>query len=263
MELNGRTAIITGAGRGVGRALAIEFARRGANVACCARREHEIKQTVELIEAEGGSGLAIPVDVTDQAQTQDMARRALDRFGAIDVLFNNAGSFVALGGVWEVDADQWWWDVTVNLRGSMLCARAVLPHMMQRDEGVIIHMAGGNKIPGGTAYSCSKMALPRLTELMARELQHEGSNVLVFTMGPGFVVTALTQHQVDSPQGRKWLPSTADAVAQGDHRPPQDCAKATMELLRVACPQLSGRSFGVDTDFDKVVADLEKPGEQG
>ena len=251
--MKGKTTIVTGAGSGVGRALALEFARQGARVVCAARRAPRIQETVAAIEAAGGAALAVQTDVTDTVQVQRMVHQSLDVFGQIDVLFNNAGSFGALGAVWEVDPDSWWHDVTVNLRGTMLCCHAVLPHMLERGSGILINMSGGNQIPGGTGYSCSKVGVVRFTELLARELKQQGSPVMAFIMGPGFVRTEMTEIQIDTPEGRKWLPSSKEAVEQGRDRPPEDCARAAVELIRVACPELSGGSFGPDTDFDTVL----------
>ena len=251
--MKGKTTIVTGAGSGVGRALALEFARQGARVVCAARRAPRIQETVAAIEAAGGAALAVQTDVTDTVQVQRMVHQSLDVFGQIDVLFNNAGSFGALGAVWEVDPDSWWHDVTVNLRGTMLCCHAVLPHMLERGSGILINMSGGNQIPGGTGYSCSKVGVVRFTELLARELEQQGSPVMAFIMGPGFVRTEMTEIQIDTPEGRKWLPSSKEAVEQGRDRPPEDCARAAVELIRVACPELSGGSFGPDTDFDTVL----------
>ena len=155
MELEGRTVIVTGAGSGIGRALAIEFGRNGAQVVCCARRKSRLEETVELIEREGGVGLAIPTDITERSQVQQMVEASLERFGSIDVLFNNAGSFQSIAGVSEVDPDVWWHDVTVNLYGSLLLIREVLPYMMSRNEGIIINMNGGRPV-GGTGYACGK-----------------------------------------------------------------------------------------------------------
>jgi 3-oxoacyl-[acyl-carrier protein] reductase len=258
MELAGRTAIVTGAGRGIGRALALQFGRCGARVACCARRKHEIEETVRLIEAENGSGLAIPTDVTDRTQVQHMVTTVLSEFGSVDVLFNNAGSFVALGGIWEVDPDRWWQDVTVNLLGVMLCCQAVLPHMMAQNEGLIINMMGGDHIPGGTGYSCSKVGVTRLTELMAREQEMEGTSVLVVGMGPGFVHTEMTDYQITSPEGQKWLPSSQQAIESGQALPPERCAETTVELIQAACPAINGRVFGAGMDIQKTIADLQR-----
>ena len=253
MDLKDKVAIVTGAGSGMGRALALEFARNGMRVACAARRLERLRETAAAIEAEGGTAVPVVADVTDAAQVDAMVARTLDAFGRIDVLFNNAGSFRALGAVWEVDPDVWWSDVTVNLRGTMLCCRAVLPHMIERDSGVVINMSGGNQIPGGTAYSASKVGVVRFTELLAKELKREGSTVLAFIMGPGFVRTEMTELQIQTPEGRKWLPSSKDAVEQGRDRPPEDCARAAAQLLRVACPELNGGSFGPTTDFEEAL----------
>jgi len=250
MDLKDKVVIVTGSGSGVGRALALEFGRNGARVVCAARRAERIQGTAAAIESEGGTGLAIPTDITNIGQVEQMVSETLDAFGQVDVIFNNAGSFSALGAVWEVDPDVWWNDVTVNIRGTMLCCRAALPHMLERDSGIIINMSGGNQIPGGTGYSCSKVGVVRFTELLARELEHEASSVLAFIMGPGFVRTEMTDLQIETPEGQKWLPSSKDAVEQGRDRPPEDCARATMELVRVACPDLNGGTFGPDTDFE-------------
>jgi len=253
MDLKEKVVIVTGAGSGVGRALAIEFGGKGARVVCAARRSDRIRETARTIEQNGGTALAVQTDVTDIAQVESMVSQSLDAFGQIDVLFNNAGSFGTLGAVWEVDPDSWWHDVTVNLRGAMLCCHVVLPHMIQRNSGIIINMSGGNQIPGGTGYSCSKVGVIRLTELLAKELAREGYSVLAFIMGPGFVRTEMTQIQIDTPEGRKWLPSSKEAVELGRDRPPEDCARAAAELIRVACPELNGGAFGPDTDFEEAL----------
>jgi NAD(P)-dependent dehydrogenase (short-subunit alcohol dehydrogenase family) len=251
MEIKESTVIVTGAGSGVGRAIALEFGRKGANVVCVGRRWERLDETIVLIEKEGGTGAAIAADVTDQHQVEAMAAEAIKKFGRIDVLFNNAGSFNALGALWEVDPQTWWNDVTVNVRGTMLCCRAVLPHMIARDNGLVINMSGGNQIPGGTGYSCSKVAVIRLTELLARELERKGSKVLAVIMGPGFVRTEMTELQITTEEGRYWLPSSAESLAQGKDRPPEDCAKKTMELVRLARPSFNGKTFGAGTDFQK------------
>ena len=256
MDIRGKTIIVTGAGRGVGRALALEFSRGGAHTICVARRANEIQETVSMIEAEGGVGLALPTDVTNKKQVKRLVDQTLDRFGRISVLFNNAGSFSCIGSIWQLDPDKWWHDITVNLLGTMLCCHAVLPYMIEHNEGIVIMMSGGNRIPGGTGYSCSKVAIPRFTELLGRELEMEGTNVLCFGMGPGLVKTEMTEYQVDSPEGRKWLPSTTEAFAKGNHRPPEDCAKTTMELVRIACHALNGQCFSAGQDMTEVKRDL-------
>ncbi len=256
MDLAGKTAIVTGAGSGIGRELARAFAREGANVVCCGRTASRLDESVALIEAEGGTAVALPTDVTDWSQVQRMAAHVLDRFGQIDLLFNNAGSFGFVGPVWEADPQVWWADVTVNLYGSMLCCRAVLPHMIERDTGVLINMDGGGGAGGpnvgGSAYGCSKAALVRFSEGLARELERIGSSVLVFCMNPGFVRTAMTESLISTPQGRAWQPHVSRTMGSDREMPPDACARATLRLLRIAGPDLSGRVFDIHTDFKKI-----------
>lgn len=261
MELNGRTVIVTGSGSGIGRALALAFGREGASVVCCARRPALIEETVAGIEEDGGRGLAAPTDVTKREQVAAMVERTLAAFGQIDVLFNNAGSFRAIGGLWEVDPDVWWRDVTVNLLGPMLCCHEVLPHMIARDEGIIINMNGGGAtvaLAGGSGYGCSKAGLMRMTDNIATELKRVGSSVLAFGMGPGLVRTDMTEYQATRPEGLKWIPGTRESFEQQRTRPPEDCAAATIELVRLACPEISGRNFGAGQDWDKVRAEIEE-----
>ncbi|MHC4873377.1 MAG: SDR family NAD(P)-dependent oxidoreductase [Planctomycetota bacterium] len=253
MDLNGKTMIVTGAGSGVGQAIALEFSRHQANVVVVGRRLERLDETVSLIEKENGAAFAVQADITDISQLDNMTTQVLEKFGAIDVIFNNAGSFSAIGSVWEIDPDLWWKDVTINLRGTMLCCRAVLPHMIERNEGIVINMAGGNQIPGGTGYSCSKLGVGRLTELLAKELKHKNSSVMTFTMGPGFVHTEMTDVQIKTPEGQEWLPSSKDAVESGKARAPEDCAKAAVRLIKAACPELCGGTYGPDADFDSEI----------
>lgn len=243
MNLKDKVVIVTGAGRGIGRALAREFARQGSFVVCCARTEEDIQETVSLIRKEYGQGLAVPTDVSDAKQVNRMVEQTVKQFGHIDVLFNNAARIPVISGLWEVDPDQWWDEVTVNLRGPMLCSRAVLPHMMGQNAGVIINMSGGTSIPGRTSYCCSKVALNRLTELLAKELDAAGSDVTVFGMGPGLVKTKRTLHEAQSPQGIKWNPNTKKSFESGQDRPPEDCAKATIKLLGRTRMELHGNLF--------------------
>ncbi len=243
MDMKDRVGIVTGSGRGIGRELAREFARHGAQVVCCARTETDILETASLIRQAGGQSIAVPADVSDRRQVDQLIDRTLDEFGRIDVLFNNAARIPVIAALWEVDPDLWWEELAVDLRGPMLCARAVLPHMMKRDEGIIINMTGGSSIPGRTSYCCSKVALNRLTVLLARELQVVGSSVIVFEMGPGLVKTRRTLHEAESLEGRKWNPNTARNFKQGKDRPPEDCARAAVKLIARAGPDLCGKTF--------------------
>jgi len=254
--LKDKVAIVTGAGTAIGRELAKEFARNGAKVACCGRTRETLEETVNMIKSSGGQAVAIPTDVTDQAQVHSMVRETVNCLGPIDILFNNAGRFNSVGAVWNAEPDNWWQDVTVNLFGSFLCCREVLPHMMEKNSGIIINMDGGGGSTGpnlgGSAYGCSKAALLRFSEGLARELEKEGKKVMVFCMNPGFVTSEMTRNLLRTPEGEKWQAFVRELMQSPDRKEPDACAKATMQLLKIACPELNGRTFTVDTDFDKV-----------
>jgi NAD(P)-dependent dehydrogenase (short-subunit alcohol dehydrogenase family) len=256
MDLAGRTAIVTGAGSGIGRELAREFARHGARVACVGRHVAGLEATVASITAEGGVALAVPTDVTDRAQVEAMVATVVERFGAIELLFNNAGSFAAVGPVWEMDPETWWHDVRVNLQGTFLCTRMVLPLLRAQGHGVVINMdgggGGGGPNLGGSGYGSSKAAVVRLTEGLARELERDGSPVLVFAMFPGFVRTAMTEGLISTETRASWQPYVQNAIAHNEGKQASDCAIATMRLLAVAGPELNGCTFDVDTDFEEI-----------
>ena len=166
------------------------------------------------------------------------------------------GSFQSVGPVWEADPEIWWRDVRTNLQGTMLCSRAVLPHMIQRDTGIILNMDGGGGASGtnigGSAYGCSKAAIVRFTEGLACELEHIHSSVMTFCINPGFVRTPMTENLIDTAEKRQWQSHVPELMGSDHEVPPDTCAKATLRLLDVACPELNGRTFTVDTDFDAV-----------
>ncbi len=256
MDLRGTTAIVTGAGSGIGRELALGFGRAGARVVCAGRREAFVRETVNLLKSQGAEGIAIRVDVADPDSVESLVDAALAAFGSIDLLFANAGSFQSIAPVWSADADLWWQDVTTNLRGTMLCCRAVLRPMMERNEGVIITMDGGGGADGvnlgGSGYGASKAAIVRFTEGLARELEQAGSRVMTFCINPGFVRTSMTEGIASHPEGRKWQGFVSEWLEAGKSLPPDTCAKATLRLLEIACPELSGRTFTVGMDFSRI-----------
>ncbi len=259
MELKEKTIVITGSGSGIGRATALAFAAKGAYVVCCGRRESKLKETVAMIEQQGGSGLVVGVDVTQPDQVHRMVMQVLDHYGGIDVLFNCAGSFGTVGGIWEVEPDAWWHDVEVNLKGSMLCARAVLPHMMEKDAGIIINTGGGgagNPMSGGSGYGCSKAALLRLTDTLGRDLERVGSSVMTFVIDPGFNRTEMTELIAKLDPEGKWLPVN-ERLAEGYGRVPEDCAQTLVSLVKWAVPEFNGRIFHAGQDIERLVAQKE------
>ncbi len=179
--LSGQVAVVTGASRGIGRAIAVDFARAGADVVVAARSSEKapsklpgtIEETAREVEAAGRRALAIPMDVTDEAQVQAMAQRTLEEFGRVDVLVNNAGiSFPAPFS--QTSLKRWDLVMNVNLRGPVMCTQAFLPRLLEQGGGRIINISSYLAevlMPGMMSYSVSKIALEKLTQALAAELQ--------------------------------------------------------------------------------------------
>jgi len=248
MDLTNKVVVITGGGSGIGRALALTFTKEGARVACLGRRLERLQETVEEIEKNGGSGLAVSVDITDAEQVRRAVEEITEKLGEIEVLFNNAGSFASLGATFEVDRNLWWQDVTVNIKGVMLTMREILPQMIVRDSGVIINMNGGRPV-GGSGYAAGKAGMMELTRVASLELQELKSNVIILGAGPGLVQTEMTQLQADSAAGQRWIPSTKKSIDAGTTRSPFDIANKTIEVLKVVKTEWNGKYFGPETDI--------------
>ena len=259
--LTGQVAIITGAGRGIGRAIAERLAAEGARVALVARSAEQLEAAAAEIRAGGWSALAVPADITDAAGVAAMLERVEAALGPVDLLVNNAGSFYAIGPVWEVDPQKWWTDVTINLNGVFLCCRAVLPGMIGRDRGRIINLIGGgtgNPFPNGSGYGSSKAAVMRLTECLAEELRASGARVSVFAMGPGLVRTALTEYQLRSPEGRKWMSRIETMFEEGRDVPPTRAAALAAELASGRFDRLAGRAFSIGDNLEEILKKDQK-----
>ncbi len=191
MKLDGRVAIVTGAGRGIGRACAEMLAREGARLVLASRSAGELDEGVAAIESLGGQAIGVPTDVRDKAQVQHLVDAALDRFGQVDVLVNNAG---VARHRYVLDISEEDWDLTfaVNVKGVFLCCQAVLPYMIARRAGKIINIASMAGLRGSawkSAYCASKFAVIGFTESLAAEVGRYGINVN--TICPGPVATAM------------------------------------------------------------------------
>jgi 3-oxoacyl-[acyl-carrier protein] reductase len=186
MRLKEKIAIVTGGGRGIGRATALAFAREGAHVAVTARTESEIERVKEEIEALGPRGLAIPGDVSDETYVNDMVNRVVEEFGTVDILVNNAGIHIR-SPVVDMKTEDWDAIMAVNLRGPFLCTRAVLLYMMKQRSGKIINISSDSGRKGwatGSAYCASKFGLLGLTEAVSEEVADAyGINVNALCVG--------------------------------------------------------------------------------
>jgi NAD(P)-dependent dehydrogenase (short-subunit alcohol dehydrogenase family) len=249
--LPGRVALITGAGRGIGRAVALALADAGSKVVLGARTLRQVEDVASEVIGRGGEALAVHLDVTDPQSVDEFVATAMDRFGRVDVLVNNAGSNNgeengAVGPVGEINPSAWWTDIEVNLRGTFLCTHSVLPHMAYGSGHIInvVSMAAVMPWPYDSAYACSKAAVVRLTDSVAEEVRERG--IRVFALSPGSVDTELRGGAVDSPAGRQWL---TKVNPNPQWVPAELPAEAVVFLVSGAADGLTGRFLSVDWDL--------------
>lgn len=218
-DMDGRCAIITGAGAGIGRASALRLARHGAAVVAVDWLEERARDVVAEIEAEGGRGLALKGDVTDEAGWHEVADRAIETFGSIDVLFNNAGGGSGKDGtVVDMDLDEFWRALRVDLFGTLLGCRTVIPHMVRRGGGSIINISSLRAVVGTRgqdAYTAAKGGVLAMSRAMAVEWADK--NIRVNVMAPGVVKTdrVLAMIKPDNPLYQMMLtgPVEVESVA--------------------------------------------------
>ncbi|HSP36415.1 MAG TPA: SDR family oxidoreductase [Frankiaceae bacterium] len=200
--LDGRVALVTGGGRGLGRAVAQALAERGAAVAVGARSTEEVDSVAGELREAGYSATSVPLDVSDPASVENAVRRVADELGTVDILVNNAGVVWPLGMLLKVDADEWEQSIDINLTGAVRCIRAVLPGMLERGFGRIVNMssgaAAGPGMPAASAYSVGKAGLDMVTANLADELS--GSGVCINGVRPGVVDTSMQDYMRSLPR---------------------------------------------------------------
>jgi 3-oxoacyl-[acyl-carrier protein] reductase len=242
MNLEGKVAVVTGASRGIGRAIATELARNGAKVVINYARDAEGAQAgLAAIQTAGGQGCAMQADVSDYKAAEGLIKAAVETFGGLDILVNNAGTTRDMVIMMMPEAD---WDVVIrtNLKSAFNCSKAAVKTMLRRRSGRVINITSVTGIAGNagqTNYAASKAGLIGFTRALAREVAPR--NITVNAVAPGFVPTALTN---DLPQELK--DASLKAIPLGRWGTPEDVAYAVAFLAGPQAGYITGQVLSVD-----------------
>jgi len=245
MQLEGKTALITGGARGIGRSIALAYAREGADVAVVSRTASELDEVAGQIRAVGRKGLGINADLTISGDAARSVKEAIEGLGKVDILVNNAGGYRLFTNdlthqvnVADITEEEWQTVMHSNVTTTFLSCKAVLPHMMKRGSGGIINLTSRNVArkgrAGAAAYSAAKAAVERLGESMAEELS--GYGIAVNALDPGWVLTRPNDDYDDEIHKRM--------------RPPDDIAEVAVYLALQTPETLTGEMVAAP-DFDQ------------
>jgi 3-oxoacyl-[acyl-carrier protein] reductase len=258
-ELAGQVAIVTGGGRGFGKAIALRLAAEGAAVTVTARTQAELDQTVKEIQAAGSRGLAVRGDVTVLEDVAHVVRATSERFGPVTLLVNNAGIPGPFAPTWAADPDEWWFAQEVHLRAPFMFIREVLPSMIERRSGriIVVSAIGSYRVDFSmSAYCVGKTSQNRLVQLVAAEVKEFG--VSAFAIDPGFVITELAEITMRDPGAQRWKPEMIEHLKARKADPSSSldlerCAQRCIDLASGRYDDLSGSYLELGDSLDELL----------
>jgi 3-oxoacyl-[acyl-carrier protein] reductase len=262
-DLSGQTALITGGGRGIGRAVAEMLAQAGAAVVVSARSADEVNAVVHHLHATGGDALGVVADVAVPEDISRLVDAAVEMYGTVNILVNNAGVIQPIGMVWEVDPEEWARGITVNLVGAFRLCHAVLPLMIEEGAGRIINVSSGaarGVTLGWSAYASAKAGLDHFTRILAGECQPHG--VCVNAVHPGSTNTRM-QSDIRGVPDRQ-MPAVGrfrQMHTLGNLRDPREPAELILWLCTSAARDVNGAILDIaDPDLrERIARDLGRP----
>jgi len=244
MKLEGKVAIVTGGGQGIGRGIVENLAREGADVVIAGRTLSLLKETAQLVEKAGRQALTVPTDISKSEQVNAMVKATIDRFGRIDILVNNA-AFISRGLLIDLSEELWDNTFNTNLKGYFLCCQAAGREMIKQRHGKIINITTGGAhlpIPGQGAYCASKRGVISLTQSLA--IEWGMYNINVNAVSPGITDTpALARARIESPE---IMQRRAQRIPLQRIGTPEDIAKAVVFLGSSDSDYITGDIIRVD-----------------
>jgi 3-oxoacyl-[acyl-carrier protein] reductase len=241
----GKTIIITGAASGIGKAAALIFAREGANVVCADIDDDGARQTAEQISDRGGKALALRIDVTSRGQVNEMVRQSIDTFGNVQFQFNSAGAALRRSKFLDIDDTLFEKTISLNVKGTLYCMQAILPHMQSNGHGVIVNMASMAHRRGGPGssvhYAAAKGAVVSMTLGVAREFAHVGIRCLSISPGP-----IRTPFQAAAQTSPELLQRFLDDVPMKRFGEPEEIGELVLFMCSDACGFMTANTVYVN-----------------
>lgn len=262
MKLRGKAAIITGASKGIGKTIAETFAKEGCNLTILSRNFDEIRNAAKELEKYDVDILPLKCDVSNPVEVEEMVKKTIDHFKKIDILVNNAGIYGPFGPLVDNDLKEWKNTIDINLMGTVICTKFVLPHMIKAKSGKIINLsgggAGGPPTPTISAYVTSKVAVVRFTEVIAEEVKNY--NIQVNSIAPGAVNTRLLNQLLAAADkiDKKFLERSIKQMETGG-TPPEKAAQLALFLASEESNGITGKLISaIWDDYQNFVKKLDE-----